>query len=211
MLHPHARTEARISSVSIPLMDLHRISIPLMTSAVGLLCRVEASRRTRATPVFKKKSMEAKLAEQRARDLAADEARERIAQREMLKQAREEGFTLVIRDLQANNLPNADSRPGGASDPYVCFTLLEHQGRGSAPTAETPPVLNTNDPVWRQALSLRLPPNSKAALSRKPLLQIHVAVRARILDAMDEPRVCTCRMRTPEYDGCTTCSMLPCM
>ena len=106
-------------------------------------------------------------AETKARAKAEAEAK---AAAEAAQRARQEQeWTLILSQLSAKGVPNADK--SGGSDPYVRFTLLN----GSAETIETgrtQPQYNTTDPVWPHNVSLLMPSGSEAALNKLSLIHI---------------------------------------
>ena len=87
---------------------------------------------------------------------------------------REPAADLRLHAIRASDVPDVDLKAGsGVSDPSVVFTLL--QGEGGAPflvdgaecSVQTQTLPNATDPVWPDALTLRLPEGS----ARPPLLR----------------------------------------
>ena len=77
---------------------------------------------------------------------------------------------LVIRDICAQDLPNADAV--GGSDPFARFTLLECEDKRISSCTKA--LQNNLNPVWSDAIELIIPAGSLPSRSKEPL--IHLAV-----------------------------------
>ena len=84
----------------------------------------------------------------------------------------EQEFTLLLSDIAAFGVPDADKR--GGSDPYARFTLLNGSEGDGAATARTQPLYNVVDPAWTGGCSLLLPAGSEAAMEKAPKLKVMV-------------------------------------
>lgn len=98
----------------------------------------------------------------------AEEEAKRRAEEEAAAARRKE-YVLVVRELSAGDVPDADASSG--SDPFAHFTLLNCEQQ---PMSRTPAEMNTSHPSWTGALQLLLPAASEAALTRQPRLRVRV-------------------------------------
>ena len=92
-------------------------------------------------------------------------------------------YTLILSELRAHNVPDADSK--GGSDPYLVVTVEgEDEGSIEASSGRTQPVMNTSQPVWDEELHVALVPDSEAALSHAP--RVHIALYDKDLTDADD-------------------------
>ena len=159
-----------------------RIAAEELAAAVAAAAAAaeEEKERLRAEADAKAEAERLRLEAEAAAKAAAEEEARLAAEAQALAEAE---FTLIIRDVSAHGVPDADAKPGKKKykgpqvDPYARFTMLGVQG---VETGRTQPQFNTCDPVFPFGVQISLPMGSEAAMAHhagKP-----VQVRAEVWD-----------------------------
>jgi hypothetical protein len=105
-----------------------------------------------------------------SRDVVSHGTPSRVKPASAKKAPPPKALKLVIRDICAQDLPNADAV--GGSDPFARFTLLECEDKRISSCTKA--LQNSLNPAWSDVIELIIPAGSLPSRSKEPL--IHLAV-----------------------------------
>ena len=109
-----------------------------------------------------------------AAEVAAAAAAVVAKAKEQARREREREIVVVVRRIQAFDIPDADEIAGG-SDPLCQFKVLNDGGKNMArSTGRTKKILNQVNPDWPDVIELLLPLGSPARDTLVPTLEIHL-------------------------------------